>query len=190
MLKKLIASCLLLLVGASVFGDEFDTTLANFRAADGTEKFFSEAYGYAVLPVVGKGGIGIGGAYGKGRVFRGSAYVGDTALFQLSIGFQLGGQAYSQIIFFQDENAFNRFTSGSFEFGAEASAVALTLGVQAKAGTTGASASGNESSSGDASMAGGWSSGMAVFTLAKGGLMYEASIGGQKFNYQPKSISN
>ena len=185
MLKRLILPCALLFVSTSVWADKFEAALANFKAANGTEKFFSEAYGYALFPTVGKGGIGIGGAFGKGRVFRGGGYVGDTSVAQLSIGFQLGGQAYSQIIFFQDKHTFERFTSGSFEFGAEASAVALTAGAQAKAGSSGASASGNESSSGNASVSGGWSTGTAVFILAKGGLMYEASIGGQKFSYRP-----
>jgi lipid-binding SYLF domain-containing protein len=185
MLKRLMLPCTLLFLSTSVWADKFDATLTDFKAANGTERFFSEAYGFAVFPTVGKGGIGIGAAYGKGRVFQGGGYVGDTSVAQLSIGFQLGGQAYSQIIFFQDEHAFDRFTSGSFEFGAEASAVALTMGAQAKAGSTGASAGGNESSSGNAVVSGGWSAGMVVFTLVKGGLMYEASIGGQKFSYRP-----
>jgi lipid-binding SYLF domain-containing protein len=185
MLKRLVFSCVLLLLSTSVWADKFGATLADFKAANGTAGFFSAAYGYAVFPTVGKGGIGIGGAYGKGGVFKGGSHVGDTALIQLSIGFQLGGQAYSQIIFFQDQHSFDRFTSGSFEFGAEASAVAITLGAQAKVSSIGVSAGGNESSSGNASLSGGWSAGMAVFTLAKGGLMYEASIGGQKFSYRP-----
>jgi lipid-binding SYLF domain-containing protein len=188
MLKRLILPCALLFLSAPVWADKFEATLADFKAANGTEEFFSEAYGYAIFPTVGKGGIGIGGAYGKGRVFAGGSYTGDTSVAQLTIGFQLGGQAYSQIIFFQDKHSFDRFTSGSFEFGAEVSAVALTMGAQAKAGSTGVSAGGNESSSGDASLTGGWSAGMAVFTLAKGGLMYEASIGGQKFSYRPLPV--
>jgi lipid-binding SYLF domain-containing protein len=104
---------------------------------------------------------------------------------QLTIGLQLGGQAYSQIIFFQDKRAFDEFTSGNFEFGAQATAVAITAGAQAQAGTTGtgAGASGTQE---HAKTAGGYHKGMAVFTVAKGGLMYEASIGGQKFSYTPK----
>ena len=96
-----------------------------------------------------------------------------------------GGQAYSQIIFFQDKRAFDEFTSGNFEFGAQASAVAITAGAQAQAGTTGtgAGASGTQK---HAETAGGYQKGMAVFTVAKGGLMYEASIGGQKFSYEKK----
>ncbi len=185
--KRFLLACALFVVAVPAWADGFDNALADFKAASGTADFFSTAYGYALFPTIGKGGFGIGGAYGKGRVYRGGAHVGNSSVVQLSIGFQLGGQAYSQIIFFQNKDTFDHFTSGSFEFGAEASAVALTLGAQAKAGTTGASASGNESSSGDASASADWVRGMAVFTLAKGGLMYEASIGGQKFSYKEAS---
>jgi lipid-binding SYLF domain-containing protein len=138
-----------------------------------------------VFPTIGKGGVGIGGAHGKGRVYRGGAYVGDTSMTQLTVGLQLGGQAYSQIIFFQDKRAFDEFTGGNFEFGAQATAVAITAGASAQAttGGTGAGASGTQS---HAKTAGEYQKGMAVFTVAKGGLMYEASIGGQKFNYKPK----
>jgi len=174
----------LLLFSGSALADPYDEAIASFRAADGTQTFFSQAYGYAVFPTIGKGGIGIGGAYGKGRVYEGAGYTGDASMAQLTIGFQLGGQAYSQIVFFQDKAAHDKFTSGNFEFGAEASAVAVTLGAQAKAGTQGASAGGNEAISGDAAGSASWTVGMAIFTLAKGGLMYEASIGGQKFNYK------
>jgi len=185
MVKRIILTCALALISTVGWADKFESTVADFREAGGTGKFFAKAYGYAVFPTVGKGGVGLGAAYGKGRVYRDGTYVGDTSVTQLSVGFQLGGQAYSQIIFFQDKNSFDRFTSGSFEFGAEASAVALTLGAQAKAGSTGASAGGSEASSGNASVTGEWSAGMAVFTLTRGGLMYEASIGGQKFSYRP-----
>ena len=99
---------------------------------------------------------------------------------QVTIGFQLGGQAYSQIILFKNADVYNEFTRGQFEFGADATAVALTYGAQAGASTKGASAS-----AGDTKAAGSWKRGMAVYTLAKGGLMYEASIGGQKFKFKP-----
>ena len=104
---------------------------------------------------------------------------------QVSIGFQLGGQAYSQMIFFEDKRAFDEFTSGNFEFGAQASAVAITAGAQAAATTTGSSA-GASGGQKDAKAYGSYYKGMAVFTVAKGGLMYEASISGQKFSYTPK----
>jgi len=185
MLNRLLLLFALLLLSTNVWSENFDTTLKSFHSSSGTEKFFAEAYGYAVFPTIGKGGIGIGAAYGSGRVYRNNGVTGKTQMVQISIGFQLGGQAYSHIIFFKNKSAYDRFTSGSFEFGAEASAVALTLGANAKAGTTGTSAGGNEARSEDAKSAGQWTADMAVFTLVKGGLMYEAAIAGQKFSYSP-----
>jgi len=127
--------------------------------------WFDTAYAYAVFPKVGKGGIGIGGAHGKGLVIRGDRTVGKTSLSQITIGFQLGGQVYAEYIMFKDKTAFDHFTRGNFEMGAQVSAVALTLGASADAN---------------------YDKGVAVFTIAEGGLMYEASIGGQKFKYKDK----
>lgn len=127
--------------------------------------WFETAYAYAVFPRVGKGGIGIGGAHGKGLVIRGDATVAETSLSQVTIGFQLGGQVYAQFIMFKDKTAFDNFARGNFEMGAQVSAVAITLGASADANYDG---------------------GVAVFTIAEGGLMYEASIGGQKFKYKAK----
>jgi lipid-binding SYLF domain-containing protein len=104
---------------------------------------------------------------------------------QVTVGFQLGGQAYSQIVFFKDQRAFKEFTSGNFAFGAEASAIAITAAAGAKANTSGSSASASATKH-DAATVGAYSNGMATFTVAKGGLLYEASIGGQKFNYKPR----
>lgn len=164
--------------------DEYQDTIKVFKNAGASGKFFKTAYGYAVFPTIGKGGVGIGGAYGKGRVYRGGKHVGNTSMTQLSIGFQLGGQAYSQIVFFEDKRAFDEFTSGEFEFGAQASAVAITAGASAAA-TTGGSSAGASGGKNNAKTFGEYQKGMAVFTVAKGGLMYEASIGGQKFSYDP-----
>jgi len=127
--------------------------------------WFDTAYAYAVFPKVGKGGFIVGGAHGKGLVIRGNTTVGTTSLTQVTVGAQLGGQAYAQYIMFKDQTAFEHFTRGNFEMGAQVSAVAITLGASA-----------------DAS----YDSGVAVFTLAEGGLMFEASVGGQKFKYTPK----
>jgi lipid-binding SYLF domain-containing protein len=169
-------------IGAAL-ADDYQDTIKVFRDAGESGRLFDDAYGYAVFPTIGKGGIGIGGAYGEGGVFVGGKQVGKTTMAQLTIGFQLGGQAYSQIIFFKDKRAFDEFSSGNFEFGAQATAVAITAGASAGASTTGHSvgASGGKH---DATTAGHYYKGMAVFTVAKGGLMYEASIGGQKFSYE------
>jgi len=167
---------------APALADEYSDTVKVFRDAGQSAKLFDKSYGYAVFPTIGKGGIGIGAAHGSGRVYAKGAHVGDTSMTQLSIGLQLGGQAYSQIIFFEDKRAFDEFTSGNFEFGAQASAVAITAGASAQAGTTGPSA-GASGTQDHAKTRGRYYRGMAVFTVAKGGLMYEASVGGQKFEY-------
>ena len=163
------------------WADKYSNTIEVFEGAV-VGDFFESSYGYAVFPNIGKGGIGIGGAHGKGRVYVGGDHVGNTKMTQLSVGFQLGGQAFSQIIFFQDKRAFDEFSSGNYEFGAQAQAVALTAGASAATTTTGkaAGASGGQH---DAATVGEYHKGMAIFTVAKGGLMYEASVSGQKFSY-------
>jgi lipid-binding SYLF domain-containing protein len=128
-------------------------------------RLFNDAYGYAVFPNVGKGGFGIGGAYGKGIAFENGIAIGTTKLYQVSLGFQFGGQAYSEIVFFEHKTAMGKFKAGNFKLGAQASAVAVTAGASA-----------------DAS----FHNGVAIFTLIKGGLMYEASVSGQKFNFYPR----
>ena len=125
------------LVASSAWADDYADTIEVFRSALGGE-FFDDSYGYAVFPKIGKGGIGIGGAHGKGRVYVGGEHSGDTKMTQVTVGFQLGGQVFSQIIFFQDKRAYSEFTGGNFEFGAQATAVALTAGASASASTTGA----------------------------------------------------
>ena len=167
------------------WADDYQDTIQIFKDAGESGSFVDSSHGYAVFPTIGKGGIGIGGAYGKGRVYVGGKHVGDTSMTQLTIGFQLGGQAYSQIIFFKDKRAFGEFSGGNFEFGVQASAVAITAGASAAATTTGSSA-GASGGKKDATTVGKYHKGMAVFTVVKGGLMYEASIGGQKFSYTAK----
>ena len=176
----------ILTTSSLAWADEYGDTINTFKAAGQSEAFFSKAYGYAVFPTIGKGGLGIGFAHGKGRVYAGGKYVGDTSMNQGTIGLQMGGQAYSEIIFFEDKPAFDKFTSGNFEFGAQANAVAITAGASASTSTGGGGSTSASTSSSDASTTGGYTNGMAVFTVAKGGLMYEASIGGQKFSYEPR----
>jgi lipid-binding SYLF domain-containing protein len=163
--------------------DDYTSTIAAFRKAEASGRFFKNAHGYAVFPTIGKGGVGIGGAYGKGKVYEKGKVIGSVSMSQLSIGFQLGGQGFSQIIFFEDTKALKAFTAGEFEFGAEASAVAITAGASAKAGSTGATAGANVGTAPAAKVMGAYVNGMAVFTLVKGGLMYEATISGQKFKF-------
>ncbi len=176
---------LLMLPAASAWADKYTDTIQIFKDAMESKALLNSAYGYAVFPTIGKGGIGIGGAYGEGRVYEQGKYIGDTKMTQVTVGFQWGGQAYSQIILFEDERALKEFTSGNFEFGAQASAVAITAGAQAAATTTGSSA-GASGGKRDATTVGKYNKGMAIFTVAKGGLMYEATVGGQKFGYTPR----
>jgi len=165
--------------------DDYADTVQLFKNAGQSGTFFDKAFGYAVFPTVGKGALGIGGARGKGRVYAQGKYVGDATLTQVSIGFQAGGQAYSQIVFFEDERAYREFTSGEFGFGAGVSAVAITAAASATASTTGNSA-GVSGGKKDATTTGEYFKGMAVFTIAKGGLMYEAALAGQKFSFRAK----
>ena len=188
MLKRLLVPILALvsmaLTVSPAWADEYQDTINVFKKAIESRDFFRTAYGYAVFPSIGKGGVGIGGAYGKGHVYEKGRYVGDTSMKQVTVGFQLGGEAYSQIIFFADQRALEEFTSGNFEFGANVQAVAITAAAGASAGTSGTSA-GASGGKQDAATVGEFHKGMAVFTVAKGGLMYEASIAGQKFKYKP-----
>jgi lipid-binding SYLF domain-containing protein len=146
-----------------------------------TRPFFEKSFGCAIFPTIGKGGMGIGGAHGSGWVFKKNALTGTAKMTQITIGFQLGGQAFTQIIFFEDERAYKDFTSGNFELGAQATAVALTAGANASASTAG----GGSAGAGNAQARKGYAGGLAIFTKAKGGLMYEASVGGQKFSFRP-----
>lgn len=168
------------------FADGYTSTIEVFSKSEAVQPFFKDAYGYAVFPTVGKAGFIIGGAYGKGQVYRAGKVTGETSLVKGSVGFQLGGQAFRQIIFFQDKRAYDEFTSGNFEFDASASAVVITAGAQAKAGTEGASAGASAGPATGAQAKTSYQKGMIVFVHIKGGLMYELAIGGQKFSFKPK----
>jgi len=186
MLKKFQHPLFLLLLivpFASAHADKYADTIQIFKDAGQSGAFFDNAYGYAVYPTIGKGGLVVGAAGGKGQVYVGGKHVGNSTFSQVTIGFQAGGQAYSMIVFFEDERAFKEFTSGSFKFGAGASAVAITAGASAEASTTGSSA-GASAGKRDANTVGDYQKGMATFTVAKGGLMYEASIAGGGFTYE------
>jgi lipid-binding SYLF domain-containing protein len=146
--------------------DRAAATIAEFKRVDPSlDKFFSTAAGWAVFPTVAKGGLIVGGARGEGVVFEGGRAVGYTVLSQGTVGAQIGGQAYSELIFFRDAVALQHFKGGNSEFSAQASAVAASAGASADAD---------------------YSEGVIIFTMARGGLMLEASIGGQHFSYSPK----
>ena len=144
----------------------------NFKTIDALNKFkkirrlkpyFKEASGYAVFPNIAKAGFGFGGARGNGEVFENGKVIGSSTVTQLTFGYQLGAQAFSQIVFFQNKRDLERFINGNFEFGASVSAALITEGANASAD---------------------FKNGVAVMTFSKGGLMYEASVGGQKFSFE------
>jgi lipid-binding SYLF domain-containing protein len=144
---------------------EAQETVAVFKKADpGLSRFFDNAVGYAVFPTVGKGAVGVGGAAGSGVVFEKGKAIGKASLTQVTVGAQLGGQSYSEVIFFETEPALTDFKNGTFALAAQASAVAAAK---------------------DASANAKYEKGVAVFTTGKGGLMFEASVGGQKFAFEP-----
>lgn len=181
-----LAAALLLSAGiAHAANGKYADTISLFRNAGESASFFQKSYAYAVFPTIGEAGLGVGGAFGKGHVYVHGHLVGDTTMHQVSVGFQAGGKAYSQIIFFEDKRALDEFESGTFEFAAGASAVAITAGASASAGTSGASA-GASGGKKDARDTGVYEKGMAVFTIAKGGLMFAAVIAGQKFSFKPR----
>ncbi|MEJ2059261.1 MAG: lipid-binding SYLF domain-containing protein [Gammaproteobacteria bacterium] len=172
-LSLLALGCVLLLSACASWNPNRDaraeaearTTVDRFLQRDPSlRSFFDQAYAYAVFPNVGKGAATVGGAFGRGLVYRGGQVLGRTTLTQLTVGFQIGGQAYSELIFFRDKASLDRFRSGQLEFDAQASAVVAKAGAAANAP---------------------YERGVAVFTLPKGGFMFEASIGGQRFTYQP-----
>jgi lipid-binding SYLF domain-containing protein len=186
--KSVICAALVLLISgplpaADVEIKDYSETINRFREQPGVAGLMDSAYGYAVFRTIGKGGMGIGAARGRGQVYRGGKVVGITSLTDISIGLQLGGQSYSQLILFEDKRAFDTFTSGNFEFAAGASAIAIQASATAEASTTGTGtgASGQGQSQPKSAK---YTNGMLVFTMAKGGLMYEASIGGQKYSFE------
>ncbi len=145
-------------------------TIEIFKEKDpGMKTFFQESYGYAVFPGIGKGAVGVGGAHGSGIVFENHDPIGKVNMTQITVGLQLGGQAYRELIFFEDEQAMKKFKRGKLKFAGQVSAVAVTLGASADVA---------------------YQNGVAVFTMTKAGLMYEASLGGQKFKYRAKKAKN
>jgi lipid-binding SYLF domain-containing protein len=186
-LNRFFAAILILLMGYGMaFADNYDDTIGLFKHAGESAVFFNDCYAYAVFPTIGAGGLIVGGARGEGQVYVHDRVVGDAVMTQLSIGFQAGGKAYSEIIFFQDKRALDEFESGKFEFAAGASAVAITAGANASVGTDRAS-SGASGGQHNATTNGNYQTGMAVFVIAKGGLMFSADISGEKFAYSERT---
>ena len=152
--------------GKTNLSDDSTNALRQMESTDaGLGDFVKHAYGYALFPSVGKGAVGVGGAYGKGTVYANGDMIGFADLSQATIGVQLGGQTYSELVVFETEDALNNFKGNNYAFDAQVSAVALKA---------------------NASNTARYSNGVAVFTMPQGGLMFEVSVGGQRFTYQPK----
>jgi lipid-binding SYLF domain-containing protein len=146
-------------------GRDVATALAKAKVQDpGLQAFLDKAYAYAVLPNVGKGAIGVGGAYGRGEVFERGARIGYCDMSQATVGLALGGQTYTEIIAFENKAALDNFKNGRMKLAAQATAVALKAGASANAK---------------------YSDGVSVLTASPEGLMVEAAIGGQTFSFQP-----
>lgn len=159
-------------------------TVELFQSIEQVAPYFQSSYAYAVWPRIGRGGLGVGASRGRGQVYVNGQMTGFSTHTEVSIGFQAGGQTYRQIIFFRDQEAYDRFTQDTFEFDASAQAVAVTASAEAGAGTTGARTSAGVGSPNTAA-GGGYDRGMQIFTMAEGGLMYKATIAGQRYNFEP-----
>jgi lipid-binding SYLF domain-containing protein len=180
-----VALTLLFGLSTTSRADNYSKTMSVFKESPAVQPFFENAYGYAVFPTIGKAGFVVGGSYGKGQVYRGGKVTGTASVVEGSIGFQLGGKAFSEIIFFEDKQAYDRFTSGNFEFGAEAQVTVITAAAQAKVGSQGGTAGLTAGPKTGVQAEAQYHKGMATFIHSKGGLMYEASVGGQKFSFKP-----
>ncbi len=186
LIKLVVLVSFLFAGGHAAWANSYSDAINAFSNAGESGRYFKTAYGYAVFPNIGKGGFVVGAAFGEGKVFVGSKHVGNATMTQMSVGAQWGGQAFSQIVFFENEQAFKNFTSGSFELAANASAVAITAGASAGANTGTGSTAGISGGRNDAATASpGYRKGMAIFTIAIGGLMFEAAVGGQQFTFTP-----
>ena len=173
----LVTICLIVVLGMSAWAGwdpmqeqkeraAVEETIAKFKQADSSMKvFFDKAYGYIVFPGIGKGGFIVGGGYGNGWVYEQGRHIGSATLTQLTVGAQIGGQSYREIIFFEDKKTLDDFKKGNWELSAQASAIIVKQG---------------------ASKDSSYDHGVAVFTMPRKGAMAEASVGGQKFKYTPK----
>ncbi len=181
-LRTVLLTLLMSLVCSTAWADNYSDTKKMFGDA-GITDMFKSAYGYALFPTIGKVGFVVGGAFGKGRVYAQGEYYGNTNMTQASIGFQLGGSGYSQVVFFQDKRAFEEFITGSFEFGVDVQVVALTAAARASGNTGGSSATASGGKNNAVTSGDGYNKGMATYTITKGGLLYDVSVGGQAFSF-------
>jgi lipid-binding SYLF domain-containing protein len=181
----IVGSLVMLVSSADTFAaKDFSSTIDVFKESPKANQLFEDAYGYAVFPTVGEGAAIIGATYGKGQLYQGDKLAGDVTLTGLSIGPQIGGDAFSEIIFFKDKDAYDKFASGKYNFNAKASVNAVAASAQVEAGELGTYASANTTSDTGAYTAS-YDDGVAVLVRGKNGLMAKASVGGQHFSVKP-----
>ncbi len=164
---------------------DFSEAIDAFQAVPAVQPFFDNAYGYVVWRRIARGGFGIGGATGRGQVYVNGEVTGFSRLIDVSVGFQLGGQVYRQIIFFENKAAYDDFTDGGYEFDAQAAAIAVTASAQASSGTQGSQAAVGAATTSELAGASAYHNSTRVFTIARGGLMYQVTIAGQRYNFRP-----
>jgi lipid-binding SYLF domain-containing protein len=170
--------------GSAAYAGKYEDTTTLFKDSSRSSDFFNHSYAYALFPTVGEGGLLIGAAHGDGKVYLHGHAIGRTAVTQLSVGFQAGGEAFSEIVFFKDKAALDTFESGTFQFGAGASVVVITAAAGADVGTEGSGAGASGDSRDNVATAA-YVNGMAAFAIVKGGAMFNASLEGEKFSYSP-----
>ena len=183
MLKILLTSLVLM---TSLYAQSYNTSLKNFKAAKELKRYFNTAYAYAIYPNIGKGGLILGLSFGKGRIYEKGAYVGNSSMTSLSLGAQLGGQAYSKLIFFRNKEALERFKQGSMEYDAEVNAMAATAGAIVKSSTIGATISASTNAVNRKELKPSYYNDIAIVVQPVGGLMFEASGGFENYSYSPK----
>ena len=164
---------------------DFSDAIDAFKAVPAVQPFFDNSYGYVVWRRIARGGFGIGGATGRGQVYVDGEVTGFSRVLDISVGLQLGGQVYRQIIFFENKAAYEDFTDGGFEFDAQAAAIAVNASAQASSGTQGSQAAVGAATTSELAAASVYHNGTRVFTMARGGLMYQITIAGQRYNFRP-----
>lgn len=185
LLALIVLTILLPNISTATEVEDYSKSIDVFRESPQAQPFFAHSYGYAVFPAIGKGAFVVGGAYGKGQVYVDHKVTGITRLVKASIGLQIGGKSFSQIIFFQDKRAYDEFTSGEFGLDAEASAIIIVGGGSAQTGSSGTTAGESGLGKMGKQTEGVYRKGLAIFVCQQGGFMFEASVAGQKFSFEP-----
>jgi len=183
-MSKLLLITFILLT--SLYAEGYNESIKKFQSSKYLKRYFNTAYGYAIYPNIGKGGFIFGISIGKGMVYEKGLHVGNTTMTSLSLGAQIGGQAYSKVIFFKNKAALEHFKQGSMEYDAEVNAIAATAGAVVKTSTIGSTISASTNAANRKEVKPKFFNGMAIFVNPVGGLMFEASGGFESYSYEAK----